>query len=114
MSMKAALGILALLFATSALAQSAPPKVSKKPSAQAKPAAQAKPKVPMGCKPVGTVKGTKIWAGDCLAATPAAETGPPSSPPAQPSSAIPPGEKTVIAHVGPSAGWWSWGWKAKK
>jgi hypothetical protein len=26
---------------------------------------QVKPSAPMGCKLVGTVKGTKIWAGDC-------------------------------------------------
>jgi len=47
MCMKAAVGILALLFATSAFAQSAPPKAGKKPAAQARPAA------PMGCKLVG-------------------------------------------------------------
>lgn len=28
----------------------------------------------MGCKLVGTVRGTKIWAGDCIAAAPVAET----------------------------------------
>ena len=63
MSMKVAVGLLALLFATNALAQTAPPKAGKKP------AAQAKPQAPMGCKLVGTVKGTKIWAGDCAAAS---------------------------------------------
>jgi hypothetical protein len=31
-----------------------------------KPLVQAKPKEPMGCKLVGTVKGTKLWAGDCM------------------------------------------------
>ena len=80
--MKAAVGLLALLFATSALAQSAPPKASKKPAAQA-----AKPQTPMGCKLVGTVKG-KIWAGECVAATPV-ET----PPAAEPSGASPSGEK---------------------
>ena len=30
-------------------------------------AAQARPKEPMGCKLVGTVKGIKLWAGDCVA-----------------------------------------------
>jgi hypothetical protein len=38
-----------------------------------------KPKEPTGCKLVGTVKGTKLWAGDCVASelrgtTPATET----------------------------------------
>jgi hypothetical protein len=88
--MKAAAGILALLFATSAFAQSAPPKASKKP------AAMAKPQAPMGCKLVGTVKGTKVWAGDCVdaaalrGAEPSAEVAPPSLPAA---GAIPPGQK---------------------
>jgi hypothetical protein len=31
--------------------------------------AQAKPKEPMGCKLVGTVRSTKLWAGDCVAAS---------------------------------------------
>jgi hypothetical protein len=92
MSMKAAVGLLALLFATSAFAQSAPPKAGKKP------AAQAKPQAPMGCKLVGTVKGTKIWAGDCVdaaelrGAEPSAEVAPPSLPAAA-AGAIPPGQK---------------------
>jgi hypothetical protein len=33
-----------------------------------KPLKQTSPSAPMGCKLVGTVKGTKIWAGDCAAA----------------------------------------------
>jgi hypothetical protein len=80
MIMKALFGFVALLFATSAFAQSAPPKVGNKPLVQ------VKPQAPMGCKLVGTVKGTKLWAGDCAAAsapggfTPAAETAPPSLP----------------------------------
>ena len=45
---------------TAALAQTPTPK---------KLAAQAKPKEPMGCKLVGTVKSTKLWAGDCVAAS---------------------------------------------
>jgi hypothetical protein len=32
-----------------------------------KPLKRVKPSAPMGCKLVGTVKGTKIWAGDCAA-----------------------------------------------
>jgi hypothetical protein len=43
----------------SAFAQTAVPKVGGKPLRQ------AKPQTPMGCKLIGTVKGTKIWAGDC-------------------------------------------------
>jgi hypothetical protein len=83
--MKAIVGLIVLLFATSAVAQTAPPKVGKKPLVQ------VKPQAPMGCKLVGTVKGTKIWAGDCSAATaPTAETPPSASAPAQPST---PGEK---------------------
>ena len=35
--------------------------------APGKPPSQAKPKAPLGCKSVGTVKGTKLWAGDCVA-----------------------------------------------
>src|SRR6266550_1457330 len=33
---------------------------------------QAKSKQSTGCKLVGTVKGTKLWAGDCVAAEPVA------------------------------------------
>ena len=51
----------ALCFSANAMAQAAPPKVGNKPLVQ------VKPKAPMGCKLVGTVKGTKIWAGDCIA-----------------------------------------------
>ena len=64
-----------------AVAQGAP---GKKPTVGRKPIVQAKPSTPMGCKLVGTVKGTKIWAGDCInaselrGATPAEEV---SSPP---------------------------------
>jgi hypothetical protein len=84
--MKAAVGLLALLFATSAFAQSAPPKAGKRP------AAHAKPQAPMGCKLVGTVRGTKLWAGDCTdaaqlrGAAPIPETTPDAG-------AIPPGAK---------------------
>jgi hypothetical protein len=90
--MKIAIVMLALLFATSALAQSAAPKAEKRPAAQARQGA------PMGCKLVGTVKGTKIWAGDCVdgaelrGATPSAEVAPPSLPAAA-AGAIPPGQK---------------------
>jgi hypothetical protein len=47
-----------LCFSANAFAQDAPPKGSKLP---------AKSKEPPGCKLIGTVKGTKLWAGDCVA-----------------------------------------------
>ena len=50
-----------------AVAQGAPP--AKKPTVGRKPIVQAKPSTPMGCKLVGTVTGTKIWAGDCVGAS---------------------------------------------
>ena len=63
----------AISFSTSAYAQAAPTKVGNKPLVQ------VKPKEPMGCKLVGTVKGTKLWAGHCVGlelrgTTPATET----------------------------------------
>jgi hypothetical protein len=91
MSMKVAIGILALIFATSAFAQIAPPKAAKKPQAL------GKPQTPIACKLVGTVKGTKVWAGDCVDAAelrgaPSAAVEPPSLPAAA-TGAIPPGPK---------------------
>ena len=81
----------ALLFcSTGAIAQDAP-KVGKKPLVQ------VKPKGPTGCKLVGTVKGTKLWAGDCTDAAemrgsaPAAEAAP--TPPPQAAGTVPPGQK---------------------
>jgi hypothetical protein len=50
-----------------AVAQGVP--AAKKPTVGGKQIVQAKPSMPMGCKPVGTVKGTKIWAGDCVGAS---------------------------------------------
>ena len=46
----------AICFSANAFAQDATPKAGTKP---------IKPREPMGCKFVGTVKGTKLWAGDC-------------------------------------------------
>jgi hypothetical protein len=80
---KVAVGILALLFATSAFAQNAPPKAGKKA------AAQAKPQAPMGCKLVGTVKGTKIWAGDCTGAAELRGAALPAEPALPPQTAAP-------------------------
>jgi hypothetical protein len=71
-------------FSASAFAQTAAPKVGRKPIIQ------VKPQAPAGCKLVGTVKGTKLWAGDCAGAselrgtTPSAETTPPPAPDAGP------------------------------
>ena len=60
----------ALLFAVTlvsgaASAQGAVP--AKRPTIGGKPIVQVKPTAPMGCKLVGTVKGTKLWAGECMA-----------------------------------------------
>jgi len=52
--------LVAICFSTTAFAQSAPPKLGNKPRVQ------VKPKEPMGCKLVGTVRGTRLWAGDCI------------------------------------------------
>jgi hypothetical protein len=76
-----------LLFSTGALAQ--PATTSKGPTVGTKRPAQTKPSAPAGCKLVGTVKGTKLWAGDCVAnemrgGATEIETSPPaeSTPPA--------------------------------
>jgi hypothetical protein len=89
MTVRILLILAAISFSATAFAQSAPPKIGNKPLAQ------VKPKEPMGCKLVGTVKGTKLWAGDCVAselkgAAPAAETQSLSE---QDIEAIPPGQK---------------------
>jgi hypothetical protein len=89
MTVRVLLLLAAISFSVTALAQNAPPKVGNKPLVQ------VKPKEPMGCKLVGTVKGTRLWAGDCVAselrgATPAAEPKPLSE---QDIEAIPPSQK---------------------
>ena len=58
-TMRSLLILVAICFSATAFAQSAPPKVGNKPLVQ------VKPKEPMGCKLVGTVRGTKLWAGAC-------------------------------------------------
>src|SRR5260370_17671675 len=77
MTMKALLNLIAICFSANAFAQDASPKVGKKPLAQ------VKPKELMGCKLVGTVKGTKLWAGDCVASELS------SAPPAPPTPSFP-------------------------
>ena len=60
LTMRSLFILVAICFSTTAFAQSAPPKVGNKRLVQ------TKPKEPMGCKLVGTVRGTKLWAGDCV------------------------------------------------
>jgi hypothetical protein len=82
--MRAALCFAMLLTPTIALAQDATP--AKRRTIIAKPFVQTKSRAPVGCKLVGTVKGTKLWAGECTAApelrigTPAEESSPTSVP----------------------------------
>lgn len=71
----------ALCFSSSAMAQTPSlPKVGQKPLVQ------VKPKATESCKLAGTVKGTKLWAGDCADAAqlrgsaPSAESAPSSLP----------------------------------
>ena len=59
--MRLLLVLIAICFSATAFAQSAQPKVVGN-----KPQVQAKPKEPSGCKLVGTVRGTRLWAGDCV------------------------------------------------
>jgi len=72
---------------TSAFAQTAVPTPAGKPHKQ--------PAAPMGCKLVGTVKSTKLWAGDCVAASElhGAVTAETPSLPERASEAIPPDPK---------------------
>jgi hypothetical protein len=58
--MKSLLILVAICCSGTVFAQSAPPKAGNKALVQ------VKPKAPMGCKFVGTVRGTKLWAGDCV------------------------------------------------
>ena len=60
MTMRSLLILVAICFSATAFGQSAPPKVGSKPLVQ------VKPKAPIGCKLIGTVRGTKLWAGDCV------------------------------------------------
>jgi hypothetical protein len=73
MTMKVFWIFVAIILSSTAFAQDAP-KVGSKPMVQ------VKPKGPAGCKMVGTVKGTKLWAGDCVASETSEPAG--SAPPA--------------------------------
>jgi hypothetical protein len=64
MTMRTLLVLSAIIgLSASSFAQTAAPKVGGKPLKQITPAP------PTGCKLVGTVKGTKLWAGDCAASS---------------------------------------------
>ena len=82
--MKSLIAFAALLFATSAARAQSPP-----PTAGKKPLIQVWSQGPPGCKLVGRVKGTKLWAGDCEAAL----KGPSSIDAAPETNAVPPNEK---------------------
>jgi hypothetical protein len=75
----------ALLFSidASAFAQTAQ---APAPPAAGKNLAHAKPAAPSGCKLVGTVRGTKLWAGDCVANSAATDTEAANPGPTQSSS----------------------------
>jgi hypothetical protein len=88
--MKALLILVWICLSANAFAQEAPPKAGNKPLAQ------VKPREPMGCKLVGTVRGVKLWAGDCVAAEPRDSSAPATetqSLPERAREAIPPGQK---------------------
>jgi len=73
--MRTAVCFAILLIPTLALAQGTKP--AKRPTVGTKPLVQVKPRAPAGCKLVGMVKGTKLWAGECTEA-PALRTGTPT------------------------------------
>ena len=81
---RAALVFVITMVSGAAFAQGAVP--AKRPTVGGKPIVQVKPTAPMGCKLVGTVKGTKLWAGECMAApelrttTPSEDKAPTPSP----------------------------------
>jgi hypothetical protein len=83
-----------LILPSSAIAQDAP----KAPTAGGKSTALMKPRAAVGCAFVGTVRGTKLWAGDCTApdqlrgGVPAAEGNAPSLRD-QAAGAVPAGQK---------------------
>jgi hypothetical protein len=92
MFLRTALVITLTVVWSGAFAQGAPQ--AKRPTVGGKPLVPAKPSVPMGCKLVGTVKGTKLWAGDCTAATELRSTttgddAAPKAPPDQSTGAAP-------------------------
>jgi hypothetical protein len=94
MTVRVLLVLAAVGFSANALAQDAAPNVGNKLLAR------VRPKEPMGCKLVGTVRGTKLWAGDCVGSevrgtTPSADEqpSPEQSLPERASRVILPGQK---------------------
>jgi hypothetical protein len=90
------LALVILIFAAVLCLMSAFAQTSKAPKVGSRPSVPITPKGLTGCKLVGTVKGTKLWAGDCEAlelrrSVPAAETNEPS--PAQTTGTVPTGQK---------------------
>jgi len=81
--------LVAICCSGTVFAQSASPKVGNKALVQ------VKPKEPMGCKLVGTVRGTKLWAGDCVGSELRGSTltMEPQALPEQPTGAITPDHK---------------------
>jgi hypothetical protein len=84
MMIRVLLILAAMIFSATAFAQTPKPKA---PKVGNKPLVQVKPKAPTGCKLVGTVRGTKLWAGDCVApelrgttASPETQTAPEPAP----------------------------------
>jgi hypothetical protein len=87
MMIRVLLILAAMIFSTTAFAQT----VAPKPKVGNRPLVQVKPKAPTGCKLVGTVKGTKLWAGNCVGpelrgttASPEMQTAPEPTPEARP------------------------------
>jgi hypothetical protein len=83
-----------ILFPTATLALDAAP--AKRSAVGGRAIALVKPSAPAGCKLVGTVRGTKLWAGDCMGSelrstVPAEETLKPL--PDQAVGAIPKGQQ---------------------
>jgi hypothetical protein len=68
-----ALGLVLVSLSNVAVAQS---RTQKKPNVGGKPLMQIKPSAPIGCKLVGSVKGTKLWAGNCMASPELRTTAP--------------------------------------
>jgi hypothetical protein len=64
--MRAAVLLAVFFIPATALGQDAAP-AKMPPTVGGKPIVQVRPSAPVGCKLVGTVKGTKLWAGDCTA-----------------------------------------------
>jgi hypothetical protein len=87
--MRSLLILVAICWSATAFAQSAPPKLASKPLVQ------VKPKEPVGCKLVGTVRGTKLWAGDCTGSELRGSTSAtePQALSGQPNGAITPDQK---------------------